>query len=85
MGTVAARASTAPLSDINTTPLIDVLLVLLVMLVITIPAATNSLDVDIPQCGPNCTPPVADPVRNRLILDASDRLIWNGTEISRPD
>ena len=83
MGTVAARAPTAPLSDINTTPLIDVLLVLLVMLVITIPAATNSLDVDIPQCGPNCTPPVTDPVRNRLILDASDRLIWNGTEISR--
>ena len=72
-----------PLGEINTTPLIDVLLVLLVMLVITIPAAIHSLDVDLPQCAADCSAPDPDPVRNRLVLDASDTLLWNGTAIDR--
>lgn len=67
-----------PLADINTTPLIDVLLVLLVMLVITIPAATHSLDVDVATCGDDCSVPPLDPLRNRLVLDAMDRTLWNG-------
>lgn len=67
-----------PLADINTTPLIDVLLVLLVMHVITIPAATHSLDVDVATCGDDCTVPPLDPLRNRLVLDATDRTLWNG-------
>lgn len=67
-----------PLADINTTPLIDVLLVLLVMLVITIPAATHSLDVDVATCGDDCTVPPLDPLRNRLVLDALNRTLWNG-------
>ena len=73
--------SPRPLSEINTTPLIDVLLVLLVMLVITIPVASHSLDVDLPQCSAPCTAPEPDPVRNRLTIDAADRLLWNGLAI----
>ncbi|WP_120717055.1 ExbD/TolR family protein [Tsuneonella amylolytica] len=71
-----------PLADINTTPLIDVLLVLLVMLVITIPAATHSLAVDLPTCGADCEAVSVDPVRNRLSIDNDDTLLWNGAPIA---
>ena len=69
----------APLSEINTTPLIDVLLVLLVMLVMTIPVATHSLDADLPKIGTTVKP---DQVSNRLRLDADGSLSWNGTAVS---
>jgi len=74
--------SERPLADINTTPLIDVLLVLLVMLVITIPAATHSLAVDLPSCGADCGPHSVDPVRNRLSIANDDTLLWNGAPIA---
>ena len=79
---VPSRPATAPLGEINTTPLIDVLLVLLVMLGITIPVATHTLPIDLPQCGKGCTPPPSNPVVNRLVLDAQDRLLWNGTPVT---
>ena len=74
----ATSSSMQPFSEINTTPLIDVLLVLLIMLVITIPVATHSLDVDLPR-GPTELKP--DPVTNKLVLDRNDRLLWNGEAI----
>ena len=67
-----------PLSEINTTPLIDVLLVLLVMLVITIPVATHSIEVDLPAIGVSLVP---DPVSNRVRLDDDGKLAWNGMAI----
>jgi len=70
-----------PLSDINTTPLIDVLLVLLVMLIITIPVASHSLEVELPHCAAPCTARDPNPVRNRLTIDPADRLWWNGVVI----
>ena len=84
MASMTASAMTArPLGEINTTPLIDVLLVLLVMLILTIPVATHTLPIDLPSCTADCAAPPADPVRNRLTLDAGDRLLWNGSAISR--
>lgn len=82
MAAATSLSSAAPMGEINTTPLIDVLLVLLVMLIITIPAATHSLEVDLPQCGAGCKPPQPNPVRNRLTLDAADRLLWNGAPVT---
>ena len=84
MTAVNQAASPEPMAEINTTPLIDVLLVLLIMLVITIPAATHSLPVDLPSCeGADCPNVPFDSVRNRLTLDGSDRLRWNGAAIDR--
>ncbi len=75
--------SAAPLGEINMTPLIDVLLVLLVVFVITIPPATHSLAFDLPRETPIRAAP--DPVRNRLVLGHDGDLLWNGRRISEPE
>lgn len=72
-------AEALPMSELNTTPLIDVMLVLLVMFIITIPVATHSIPLDLPQ-GPATTEP--NPVKNRIVIDAQDRILWNGNEIT---
>ena len=72
-----------PLGEINTTPLIDVLLVLLVMLVITIPVATDSLEFDLP--GPPKPPQdntIVNPVRNKIVLTPEDQILWNGIAVT---
>lgn len=69
-----------PMAEMNTTPLIDVMLVLLIMFVITIPVATHSVDVDLPRDCSDC--PVADTIKNKIAIDASDRLLWNGTPVN---
>ncbi len=68
-----------PLGEMNTTPLIDVLLVLLVMLILTIPVATNSLEFDLPI--PTDPPPddtIVDPVKNKIVLTSEGAILWNG-------
>ncbi|WP_436278033.1 ExbD/TolR family protein [Parerythrobacter lacustris] len=71
-----------PLSELNTTPLIDVMLVLLVMFIITIPLATHSVEVDLPQsCQPDC-PPAPDTVSNKIVIDAAGRVLWNGATVT---
>lgn len=63
--------------DINTTPLIDVMLVLLVMLIITIPVQTHAVRLDMPQGNP---PPVlVQPDIVHLDIDFDGTLSWNGT------
>src|SRR3546814_6370821 len=67
--------------DVNTTPLIDVMLVLLVMLIITIPIQTHAVKMDMPQA----TPPTADetqpPPVVELEIDFDGTIIWNGMVI----
>src|ERR1017187_8492799 len=66
----------SPMMEMNTTPLIDVMLVLLIMFIITIPVATHSLDVDLPPPSNNL-PPLVNPVRNKLVITADGKLAWN--------
>lgn len=72
----------SPMMEMNTTPLIDVMLVLLIMFIITIPVATHSIDIDLPVATPPTdTPPPVDPVRNKVVLTTDDKILWNGTAI----
>jgi len=81
----AARArrqitSALPVPDINTTPLIDVMLVLLVMLIITIPVQLHSVKLNLPIAPPSAPPPVPPEV---VRLDiAADAVLWNGEAIA---
>jgi biopolymer transport protein ExbD len=67
----------APMMEMNTTPLIDVLLVLLIMFIITIPVATHSVDIDLPT--PSNNPPSdIDPIKNKIVLTPQGEIVWNG-------
>ena len=66
--------------DINTTPLIDVMLVLLIMLIITIPAQLHSVNLDMPV-NTNAAKKV-DPVVIKIDVDASSVVNWNGKPIT---
>jgi biopolymer transport protein ExbD len=75
----------SPMMEMNTTPLIDVMLVLLIMFIITIPVATHSIDIDLPVAAPP-TPnkPIVDPIKNKVVLTPDDKILWNGTQIDAP-
>ena len=62
--------------DINTTPLIDVMLVLLVMLIITIPIQLHSVNLNMPIGNP--PPPLVLPEVVKLDIDDQSRVYWNG-------
>jgi biopolymer transport protein ExbD len=62
--------------DINTTPLIDVMLVLLVMLIITIPIQLHSVNLNMPTGNP--PPPLVLPEVVKLDIDDQSRVYWNG-------
>jgi biopolymer transport protein ExbD len=62
--------------DINTTPLIDVMLVLLVMLIITIPIQLHSVNLNMPIGNP--PPPLVLPEVVKLDIDDTSRVYWNG-------
>ncbi len=69
-------------SDINMTPLIDVMLVLLVMLIITLPIQTHAVKLDMPP--PNKKPPATPPVVVALGVDFDGTITWNGTAVDMP-
>lgn len=64
--------------DINTTPLIDVMLVLIIMLIITIPAQLHAVNLDMPKSTPAAP---KEPVVVRIDIDAQSQWRWNGKPI----
>ena len=71
----------APMMAINTTPLIDVMLVLLIMFIITIPLQTHAVKVDL-RAGPPPTLLVPDPIKNTVVITQPGQVLWNGAPIS---
>ena len=67
--------------EMNTTPLIDVMLVLLTLLIITLPIQTHAVKLDMPQ--PNPTPPTFIPPTVELGVDFDGTVTWNGTPVDR--
>jgi len=71
-----------PMMDINTTPLIDVMLVLLIMFIITIPIQTHAVKLDLPQDNPDqVEPPPIDPVKNKIVIMPNGAILWNGAQV----
>ena len=83
MQTTSDNSSGEPMMDINTTPLIDVMLVLLIMLIITIPIQTHAVKLDLPVNQPNQPPPPIDPVKNIVVVTADGKILWNGNPVSK--
>ncbi|HEY0129946.1 MAG TPA: biopolymer transporter ExbD, partial [Allosphingosinicella sp.] len=71
-----AAAGEQPFNTINTTPIIDVMLVLLIMFIITLPLMTHSVKIDLPGTGGG------EPEIHQVALDARSRLSWDGVPIS---
>ncbi|MBV8604775.1 MAG: biopolymer transporter ExbD [Pelomonas sp.] len=69
-----------PMMDVNTTPLIDVMLVLLVMLIITIPIQLHTINLDMPP--PSHNQPPTPPVVHEVFIDFDGSLSWDGTSIT---
>lgn len=72
-----------PVSEINTTPLIDVMLVMLVMLLITLPPQRHAVKLDTPVPCPECAAPVEPPPQPILIrIDFDGAILWNDVAVS---
>jgi len=82
MRQVIACEPAAPFGEINTTPLIDVMLVLLIMFIITIPIQTHAVKVDLPTCA-NCPAPKTS--ANTVTIDRTGQIAWNDTPITKQE
>jgi biopolymer transport protein ExbD len=82
MQTTGSNREGEPMMDINTTPLIDVMLVLLIMLIVTIPPQTHAVKLDLPVNQPNQPPPPINPVKNVVSINAQDQILWNGSPVT---
>ena len=80
MAMSSGGAEGEPMMDINTTPLIDVMLVLLIMFIITIPVQTHAVKLDLPQ-NSNTPPPPILPTKNEVAIINTGQILWNGTPV----
>ena len=82
MAMSGGRDDGEPMMEMNTTPLIDVMLVLLIMFIITIPVATHAVNIDLPS--PSATPPdtVIKRDKNKVIITPGGEVQWNGTALN---
>ncbi|MGQ2964854.1 ExbD/TolR family protein [Methylophilus sp.] len=77
----SAGEHTQPMSEINTTPLVDVMLVLLVIFIITAPLLTHAVKIDLPQA--TSQPLEEKPEVIDLAVDADGKMYWNDSEIDK--
>ena len=71
-----------PLSEINVTPLVDVMLVLLIIFMITAPLLQHNITIDLPQPNPNVQPPQNPPTPINLSIKEDGSMYWNDLPVS---
>ena len=76
---IPASPADSPMGEMNTTPLIDVMLVLLIMFIITLPIQTHAVNIDLPV-GPILDGP--EPDKNSVAVTAEGAVLWNGDPVS---
>lgn len=76
----SSSGESEPIMDINTTPLIDVMLVLIIMLIITIPIQLHSVNMEMPVGNP---PNKEKPQEVRIDIDRTGQIFWNGAPVDR--
>ena len=84
VGTSSADDDGDVMVDINTTPLIDVMLVLLIMFIITIPVMTHAVKLDMPR-PTNAPPPPVQPEVIDIEIDFDGTILWNGSVVENVD
>jgi len=80
---ISLTSTSSPMDEINMTPLIDVMLVLLVMFIITIPLQTHAVKLDLPKPCSSCAH--VDQLKNKLVITNANALLWNGQPVSKQD
>ena len=83
MQTTSSNDSAEPMMEMNMTPLIDVLLVLIIMFIITIPPQTHAVKLDLPVNQQNDTPPPVDPIKNKIVITQARAILWNGSPVDQ--
>jgi biopolymer transport protein ExbD len=83
MGISTGKDDGEPMMEMNTTPLIDVMLVLLIMFIITIPVATHAVSIDLPN--PSAPPPdvIVQREKNKVVIMPNNAILWNGAEVDQ--
>jgi biopolymer transport protein ExbD len=80
MQTTSNNSEGEPMMELNMTPLIDVMLVLLIMFIITIPIQSHAVKLDLPQ--PSDVPTeIIDPVKNKVVITQAGAVLWNGNPV----
>jgi biopolymer transport protein ExbD len=83
MQTTSNNEAGEPMMDMNVVPLIDILLVLLIMFIITIPVQTHAVKLDLPQNQDVTNPPPIDPIKNKIVITGGGEILWNGTSVNQ--
>jgi biopolymer transport protein ExbD len=78
-----SQRASAPMSDINMVPLIDVMLVLLVIFIVTAPLLTHAVKLELPRASAQVNQAKAEKIE--FAIDASGGLFWNGESVTRED
>ena len=81
--TTGSNEDAEPMMEMNMTPLIDVLLVLIIMFIITIPPQTHAVKLDLPQDDPNNVPPPVDPIKNKVVITRLGEILWNDAAVDQ--
>jgi biopolymer transport protein ExbD len=82
VNTASAAIASDPIMELNTTPLIDIMLVLLIMFIITIPPQSHAVKLDLPVGESDVEP---DPLRNKVVVTKDGGLLFNGAAVTAPE